>query len=205
MNLRVDLILESEQRSGSLVSLKALGRIAAFLLPALLILAVFSAFRNMKEVTDELAELEAQWAEVKPKQIEVLNLNEEFLANRRTRKELEGWRHSRVDWHEQVVGLMREVPGTIQLTRMRINQALQLIDEQVPARVFSLSLEGTAVGEEAEENVQILKRQLQRATPFEGVIEQVEVTRFAKDTAKSAHKDDRTFRVECKFAPREFE
>ena len=205
MNLRVDLILESEQRSGSPVSAKALLRIVCVLLPALLILAVAGAFRNMKQVTDELASLETQWEEVKPKQIEILSLNQEFQANRRAREELAAWQASRIDWHKQMVALMRVVPRDIQLRRLRANHALHLVEEKTPARVFSMSIEGRAFGEQAEQDVQALRRRLQDRPPLADLIDAVEVTKFAQDPSRDAQKNDRTFKIDCQFTPREFE
>lgn len=203
MNLRVDLILESEQRSASLINLKALARIATVALPVLLVVLVLSSFWDMKKVLGELEMLQAQHDEIKPKQIEATELDEQFQVNRRTLEELQAWNHSRVLWHEQLLAFMREVPRTMQMQRFRVSEALHLLEDNVPARVYTLSIEGKAIGEDAETNVQLLKRRLQQDPPLGDLTEEVKVSRFAQDPAKDAGRNDRIFRIESSFVPRE--
>lgn len=206
MNLRVDLILESEQRSGSVVNLKSTMRIASIVGPIILLFIAGSVFTNARRLNTELNMLEGQMEIAGPKQEAAAELKEDLATNLGILNELEGWQKSHIDWNEQLLGLQREVPATIQLNVLRISQALQLIDNRIPARVFTLVLKGKAVGKDAEHDVDYLQRRLLKAPAFSSVMEKVEIPPggFRAVIEKDGSKSDRIFQLDCMYQARTF-
>lgn len=207
MNLRVDLILESEQRSASVVNLKSILRIASICVPVILVVFILSAVVKMMALKSEFNMLEGQMENAVAKQEAAAKLREELATNLNVLNELEGWRNSHIDWHKQLLGLQKEVPKEIQLSALKLSQTLDLIESGVAARVFTMVLEGNAVGEDAEYNVYRLKRRLENTQLFSSIIEEdgVKVAKYASNPEKGAHKTDRIFRIECLYQDRKFE
>jgi len=205
MNLRVDLILESEQRSGSLLNKKFLLRAVAIVVPLAVLLLIFKEAGRALRLNGELTALTQQWKVIEPKQQQALRFMETYRWNLEIQKELEGWRKSRLDWHTQLVGLMRETPRNIQLQSLRVDQALQMVDNKTPARKFTLALKGKAVGVDAETAVKLLERRLREAPPFAGITTNVQVTQFGADPSKDAKKEDRIFEISCAYRDLKFE
>jgi len=180
MNMRVDLILESEQRSASVVNLKSVIRISSVSLPVILLVIVASIAVNMITLNSELKMLEGEVQAIGSKEKTAETLIKGFAVNREIMNELEGWRKSHIDWYEQLLAMQKEVPSEIQLSAMRISHEFDLIDKKIPVRAFTVALEGNTTGERAELNVHRLKRGLEDSPVLSlGVKEKgVEVSRF---------------------------
>jgi hypothetical protein len=204
MNLRVDLLLDTERRSSSLLSMKSVLRISALVIP--LILAALATFGVMGLLISvrELRMLDARWQQMEPRTKDAAKLLSEFQANREVMKVLEGWRHARVAWHEQFAGIMRVVPAEVQLTHLSVASTIGAVSNKAPARVFAMTLQGRATGPEAELRVQEIEARLLSAAPFSSLTKKAEVTQFGSDTAPNANKDDRVFQILCTYAPRDF-
>ena len=97
MNLRVDFILPSEQRSGSAFSLKTLTRAMSILVPSLLALALAYAVMGVIGAKNELGVLEEKWLHAEPQQATAIKLSKQLHANRRLSKEVAGWKASHID------------------------------------------------------------------------------------------------------------
>jgi len=97
--------------------------------------------------------------------------------------------------------LQTQVPPDIQFTSLRLSQAIQLVEKKVPARAFTLVIEGKAVGEKADESVQVLRRRM--ADAFPGTIEDVAVTRYGAEQSTASLKEDRVFvfEIRCRYKP----
>lgn len=205
MNLRVDLILLTEQRSASVINRKMLIRLTTIVVPLLLITLTAMQVLSFLSVRADAGAKETEWKILEPKQEAALRRRGEFDANRLIQKELDGWRKSHANWHEQMVALVCETPGNIQIRSLTLIQVLQLIDKKTPVRSFSMVLGGKAVGTEAEQNVQELNRRLMSAPSFGGSITNAEVQQFGADKAKDADKQDRVFEILCRYRERKFE
>jgi hypothetical protein len=205
MNLRVDLILESEQRSASLLSLKLLIRIVAALVPLGLLFLVGSQVMEIVVINSEVRGLEAEWKKMGPREKRAWEQAYEYQLNLAVRNELNGWRNSRVNWHEQIVALMQEIPTNVQLQSLSVGHAFQLIDDKVPARLFSIDMKGKAFGTNAESSVRRIERRLTEGPAFSNLTSKVEVPQFVADTARGADKNDRIFAVTCQCKERKLE
>ena len=205
MNLRVDLILPTEQRSASVINVKSLVRIATIVVPTILGLLIALAVMNMIRISSELRNLESQWKEAKPRKEAAAALRKELAGNQDLEKKLTGWTNSRLNWHEQLRGIQKEIPAElqIQLAALTIGSSMVLVDK-VPGRAASLTLKGVAFGENTEANVQKLKASLQQSTTLAAHIGAVEVTRFDASKAAGANKLDRFFQIDAPYKPRKF-
>lgn len=206
MNLRVDLILVNEQRSASLISRKMLIRLGSVVGPLLLLTLIAMQIASYLRVRADTAMKEDAWKALEPRQKAALQYAAAFQANGAIQKELEGWKKSHINWHEQLIALIRETPRNIQLQALSLSQVLQLVDNgKTPARAFSMVLKGKAVGDQAEQNVQEFNRKLMTAASFGGATTNAEVQQFGADTSKDAGKQDRVFQILCRYRERKFE
>jgi len=206
MNLRVDLILESEQRSGSIFSPKSLLRIVTAVVPAILVILVAFAVLSVMRLKGEESALQARWDIAEPKKQAALKLEQQLAANRRILEELKGWKNSHIDWHAQLVGLQEQIPPRVQLSALTINQSLDVIDDKTPARMFAMEIEGRAIGLSAERDVQHLKERLSKTEPFAAAMVEngVQVPVYGADPSATANRQDRVFKIRCVYMPREF-
>lgn len=205
MNLRVDLILESEQRSGSIVTVKSLVRIVSILVPLIVVLLLSWQAYGVVRIKSELRSTEARWQSVEPLEKKAKELAQERQANEDQLAQLNGWRKSHIDWNAHLLQLFHSVPENIQLQNLRVSQALQVTSNKAPARVFTLELRGKAFGAEAESSVNSFKRLLSDDPAFTNDLIKVEVPLFGADTAAGAGKNDRVFEIRCGYRERLFE
>lgn len=200
MNLRVDLILESEQRSGSLLSPKSLIRIAIIVLPLILGIVLASAAYKTWQLSAERKQLEEQLRNIGNRTQEAKDLQEQVAKNENIVAKLTWWHNSRLDWVKVLVGLQKVVPDTIQLQMLSIPEKIKKGD--APAREFTMTLQGKAVGTKAKENVKRLAADIKKAPEFKELLESSKVTSFLRDASQKADPNDRIFKIECKFKPR---
>ncbi len=209
MNLRVDLILETERRSASVVSGKSLVRVAYIVAPILVVLIVAWIVVATISLGRELSDLQERWKTDEPKKEKAALLRKQLGVNKDIDKEVAGWGKSRLRWHDLLLEIQKQVPPTIQLRDLKITQNL-VITNNAPARVFRMTLQGTAVGNDPEfnkANVQALKVRLEKIPVFYDVMEAggVRVERFEQPSDKDAQRNNRVFEVSCALKPRKFE
>ncbi len=205
MNLRVDLILATELRSGSVVSSQGVLRIASVVVPFLLVGFLGWQFLAVRQLRQELESNKLSLDSAAPQQERAKALIAEFQTHRNVAAELAGWNKSRIAWHHQLFSLMGVVPENIQLNDLNISQSLQLTTAEKPARMFVLSLKGKAVGDDAEQSVKRLETALISNPAFESLTETVTVPLFGADTTPEAKRDDRVFEISCLYTQRAFE
>ena len=198
MNLRIDLILESEQRSASLLDLKALKRMGMVIGPAILVVIVLFAILRATQQGRVVANLESKWQTEQPLVAEADKWQTELVKTRDVNNEFEGWRKSRINWHEQIIKLAEITPNDIQLTGFRMSHSLQ---RGRPVRMFSVTLDGKTSGEDAEAHVQTLLRKLEEQPE----ITRVQIMDFRADATPDAQRHDRIFRLELTYRERPIE
>jgi hypothetical protein len=203
VNLRVDLILPSEQRSASLFNPRVVVRLTGILIPVGLLALLAYGVTHMMFVKGRLAAAEQQWRSAEPRKAQAIKLGDQFNANRAIRDELAGWRATHVDWHRQLASVQRRVPPNVQVTSLGIAQVLQTTNN-VLARVFTMRLQGKAVGAGADADVEALREGLRTDPVLTNVHGRVEITMFAADTDRNAKPEDRVFQIDCRYAPRLF-
>ncbi len=204
MNLRVDLILPTEQRSGNPVSVKSLGRMASIIVPLIIVGVVAKvAWSGIQEERD-FKTLKQDLELTKPVHAHAVELMETFKVNREVKNELTYWASTRLSWNEQIVGLIQIVPTNVQLKSLRASEKLTLINDKMPARQITLSMVGRAANANAEESVKFLIEQLENTPPFgSGIISNVVMDGRA-DVSPGAAPTDRTFEIKCTYFTRVF-
>ena len=204
MNLRVDLILPTEQRSGNPVSVKSLGRMASIIVPLIIVVIVAKIVWTGIQEERDFRTLKQDLELTKPVHAHAVELMETFKVNREVKNELTYWASSRLSWNEQVLGLMQIVPTNVQLMSFRASEKLNLIDDKMPGRQITVSIRGRAVNGDAEESVKFLVEQLENTPPFGyGVISNVVMDGRA-DVSPGAAPTDRTFDIKCTYFTRVF-
>jgi hypothetical protein len=205
MNLRVDLILETEKRSASMLTPKMIVRLVSVVGPLLLVALIGWAVAKELVRNGELKTLEARWQATEPLEKKALQLSAEARANAGILAELKGWRHSHVNWSAALLELMRRVPAHLQLVELNLSQSFQVSEKGVPARVFAISLRGRTSGPEAENGVRSLAALLAEDAAFTNLVREVKIPTFAADTSEKAGKDDRVFEITCACREQPFE
>jgi len=202
MNLRVDLILESEQRSASVVSLKFVLRLVAIVVPTVLVLLILWAVTSFISAKNQMRNLEEAWKITEPRLNAVAELRGKATLNQAMFKELEGWKKTHVDWNQHLQVIQRIFPKDLQLSSLTLTHVIQATPKQGMARQFALLLKGTAFGDTADQNVQKLRRTIQKSAPFTNILEEVEVKQFEADPQ---NRNNRLFQIECRYQPRLFQ
>jgi hypothetical protein len=206
MNLRVDLILDTEKRSGSAVSLKSAIRIAIIFVPICIVVFVLVTLLDTTRLTKKACVLEGSWADAQIKQSEAAVLAATFTRNRNILAELEGWRAAHAEWNEHLIAILKIIPDSIQLNNLNVKHKIAVIGpkNRYQGREFILSLTGKAYGPTASADVDTLKRKLGIVEPLCDQLKEIRVPIFRQDDDADAAKSDRIFMIECHYKPKLF-
>ena len=200
MNLQVDFMLDTERRSGSTVSQKFIIRLAAFIIPVIVLgLFVVLIFTYQSSKRDRNV-VEQEKVRIDPEYNKVVNLEKEFKSVQNLKVAIQGWSDSRLDAYRLLRGLQHAAPQTIQLTQWVFNEKVEAVGA-VFGRTAGIYMKGKVAGERPEADVQRLYHALKSQPPFPDIMEQVEVKRFAASEALN-EQDSRVFDIECTLKPR---
>ena len=204
MNLRIDLILDTEQRSGSLLNAKSLTRLVSILVPLLAAGLIAWQLFIVVGLRKQLNDLILDWEIKQPQSEKAITLTKEFESHKSILRELEGWKKSRIAWNDQISQIMKITPENIQLQTLTMHQVLSLYKKTSPARMYALSLAGKATGRTAEKSVRGFEQKLQSSSAFTGVVEKVTVPQYGEDPSADADRDDRIFQIETDYEVQTF-
>lgn len=200
MNLHVNLILDSERRSGSSVSLKFMVRAAAAVIPIVLGIMLAGLVMVSRSASQSLKFAEQEKRQQAPMYQSAVVLQQQVKEYRQVADALAGWSASRADWRALLDRFQTVVPPSIQVLRLTVTETLGQAGN-APARIAGLNINGRVVGDRAEEAVQTLDRALRSDPVFTNVFAKVDVKRF-EASANPAEKNTRVFEIECILAPR---
>ena len=201
--MHVNLIYDTELRSTSPVSLSLAIKLAAGSIIFLLLLGAFSVWTAFYTLQTDVAKAREEWRRTEPRHQAAIKLRTDLAVQNAILKQIVGWRHTCMDWGEQLDRLQAVVPAEVQLTDLRLSQVILITSNNVPARVYELRLTGRAGSAGSEENISQLKQSLANA-PFDRVIESVTIPpgSFRQDPAA---KTSRVFELVGKYGARRFE
>jgi len=183
-----------------LLSPKSLVRIAIIVLPTVFGLVLAGAAYDTWQLSTQRKELEERLKTTGAREQEAKKLQEMVQENENIAAKLKWWHDTQLDWAEQLVGIQKLVPPTIQLQLLSIPQ--KIAKGATPAREFTMIIQGKAVGLHANANVKRLAADILKAPEFKGILESSDVTSFSRDMSQKADPNDRLFKIECKFKPR---
>ncbi|NQT02320.1 MAG: hypothetical protein HQ580_09870, partial [Planctomycetes bacterium] len=187
MSLQVNMILDSELRSGSSVRQKFVVQMLAAVVPILFLFVMIPLVFGSRAAKKNRLLVELERKQIRPNYIMVLNLRKELHNYQAFLRDMEGWRDSRTVWHQALRSLQEIVPVNIQLTRLVVAEKVEVVDG-VPARITSMYIKGKVVGEKSEKDVEYLHQALKESQPFKSLMERVEVKRFAASkNAEESH------------------
>jgi hypothetical protein len=202
--MRVNLMLDTEMRSASPVSLTMVVRTLAGALIVLFLLLVISLFTSFRALQNNVTYAGLAWKQTEPKYLEAVRLRSNLTHKVATLREIQGWRNTRIAWGGQLETLKSTIPPMVQMTELIVIQDLLLMSNNIPSRVFELRLAGRtgAVGSEA--SVSEFREALVSQPPFDKMIEAVTIPSgsFRQDPV---NKSDRAFEIVCKYRPKLFE
>lgn len=204
MNIQVNLIRLSEQRSASLVSLKSMGLIAAIVVPLIAVLGLGWIYMGFLEARGALKLLEQEQEQTAQARREALALGETLRVQREILDEVLGWHRSRVPWHEVLDGILPHVPATMQWRSLQMLQETAVAKDGQLERAHAVALIGRCQGPGAEQQVEALRRAWVSEPPMGPWVEQATVAAFAEDEAPDAAREDRQFQIDVKFRPGRF-
>jgi len=200
MNLQVDFMLDTERRSGSSVSQKFVVRLAAFVIPVIM-LGLFGVLivTNQSSKRDRDA-VEQEKIQVDPEHKKVLSLEKEFKSGQDLKAAIQGWGDSRLDAYGLLRGLQRAAPQSIQLTQWMLKEKVEAVGT-VFGRTAGIYMKGKVAGEHPEADVELLYQALKSEPPFKDIMAQVKVKRFAA-SEELDEQGGRVFDIECMLKPR---
>lgn len=202
MNLRVDLILETEQRSASVVNIKGVIRIVSIVVPVILIVCIAMVVSTMMRINSELKTREAEMAIAGPKKDAAIKYREELSKNKQTLQELEGWRQTRIEWADQLAKIQNIIPTEIQLTSLKILNAVETV-EGVPARTSNMLIKGKALGSQANANVEMLG-DIEKNQAFTNSMKEARVADYKRNEDPAANEGEMLFLIEVTYQPKKF-
>jgi hypothetical protein len=206
MNFRVDLILPSEQRSGSVLSIKSILRIVSIAVPSIILVLFALGIMSMLRLKNEYNLYKGEKDATEPREKTAVKVRGELGQNRGTLNEITGWSASHIDWHKQFQGLQLAVPEQIQFTGLKIDQSLPV--DSVPARVFSCTADGKTRGSTPQSDVQLLISQMKSQPLMAALLSQDSVRivpgSFGDDPDKNAPSHARVFTIAWEYTPLKF-
>lgn len=197
MNLHVNLILDSERRSSSRISSKFIIRSSASVTVVIFALLIAFILIGAQSAKKQLVFAEQEQKQLEPVFKTVNELKQELDVIQNFTNTISVWSRTRPEWPDLLAGLQAIMPPNIQLIRLTMNESFTTV-EGTPARSVSIYLQGKAVGDHSETDVQNLEKSLKEKTPFIGVVDTAKVKQF--EAAKIAGQENmRIFDIECRF------
>jgi hypothetical protein len=203
ISLRVNLLRAEELRYQGAVSREFAVKMSFYGGGTLLALLGIIAFVNARISSGQLATSRSAWADIEPRYERVRALQGELAKNNQVSGDLESWSSTRVNWHEQLHQLRSLVPPEIQLTEMSVRGEWQVIvegekenEKRIPARQFTLRLEGRVSGDRADEVVVQLVDRMRADEKLSTALESVKLQGLQRSTRAGAGDGTRVFGIE---------
>ena len=161
MSVRVNLLRPEEIRLQTAVSRSFLVKGGITLAVAAVVSGlIFGGFQYHRTRTAQ-KQMSARWVVLKPQFEEGKKIWEEYNANEELLGELEAWTTSRLNWLGPLESLQQMVPANLQFTRLAISGDVKISSTEsrtknksgTPVRLFSMRLEGQAVGTLSDQDV----------------------------------------------------
>ncbi|HAL91736.1 MAG TPA: hypothetical protein DCM68_01770 [Verrucomicrobia bacterium] len=204
MSLQVNLILEPERRSASLIRFKTIGQIAVAVAVTVLTASLAWKYLGYLEVRRALQQLEPQRMEFEQRQKETDVLQQALNLHKGYLDEIMGWHHSRLPWEDILEGIRTHVPDTMQWRTLQLRMQLAVGKDGHYAREHAVTLNGRHQGANAEARVESFRRAWETEAPMSDWTDKAVVASFTDDDTPGATSQDRLFQIEVSFKPRSF-
>lgn len=207
MNLRVDLIYPTEQRSASKLNMRMVSRIGVFGVPAVLILIAVISLVRVQGLSREVRRWENRWRIAAPEKDGAIEFQSTMQQNTLWTREIESWSASRIDMAALLKNLRSNVPSMVQFTDLQIAEEFREIEDAGIIRQYWITLSGKADGPRAKDDVEDLTSAMNGHPAFTGLVANAEVPAgaFAQDDDPQAPPTRRVFQIKVEFKPRPFD
>lgn len=215
MNVRVNLIKDTELRHVGMVSRSFLIRVSSITAVTVLALFLIIFIGRYKLVQQQLTGARDRWETLKPAYDRVRVLRQDLVDRRKIMGELTGWSKSRINWVTPLTELQQTVPPTIQLTKLLIRGEFSMKEPKVtappsdpgkpppeipatPMRRYFINIYGRASGTLADQVVIHFVRTFRQMPALHEILEGVKLQRLQKeaDGDKGNEQPDRSFEIE---------
>ena len=199
MNLHINLILDDERRSGSDVSLKFVLNTALIVAGTVLALVIVYLVMDARSAMREYAAEKNRQKEFQPLYQSVVKTRGELDKVQELVSLLEGWKTNRLNHSDCLRTLQQSVPANMQLTRLNMQNNLVGAGAE-PAGAVECIYAGVRLGR-APIRCALSALALKSRSPFDKVMEDIAIKRFAADAEQSGD-DVRVFEMEGRLTKR---
>lgn len=203
MNLHVNLIEDSEKRSGSSVRVIFVTKAILITLPVLFLLFASLLLFRMHLAKGEINRTRELIAARKDQIALSAEVKKQKAAFTEMRKRLESWNRMRIESHSQLAAIRLCVPLEIQLTSLRLTRT-DAVTNNAPVAHYTLQLRGKTGGQTPELHLTRLRAHLLRHADLTNALESVEAPpgSFVEDRSAGANPTDRLFLLDCAYTAR---
>lgn len=213
MKLRVNLLKEGETRYQGPVSLRFLVRAGGGTIIAIIVLVVGIAIQRQVMLTRNLKWSQAEWQRIGPRYEEIKKKQTLLTNYKGLLEELQQWGYTNTSWHEMLLELQKNVPESVQLSRLQVDGAWTFIKPpavppkegstapprelpSTPARQITLTVAGKVTGELADEVVVRFTKSLEKSPGFDTLFDTMKLQRLFRDSGDAKRTDVRQFEIE---------
>lgn len=200
MNLHLNLLADSEIRSGSNISRKFIIGLIASAVPLVLLSIILFLVFAQRQAHQDLAAVQDEQRQLDPVYKTVLELKGQLAKSELMAEEIDGWRSSRINWYSVLTELQKLIPPNAQLTHLTINERIESEDGR-PARKLLLIMKGKVAGRSAREDIQALDRRMKENKTFSALMSDVDV-RLLGGSENAKEPDVCMFDATCVFKSR---
>lgn len=203
MKLRVNLLKEGETRYQGPVSIRFLARAGGGTIIAIVLLVVGIAIQRQIMLTRNLKWSQSEWERIGPR-YEDIKKKQSLLTNYKSLlEELQQWGYTNTAWHVMLLELQKDVPESVQLSRLQIDGSWTFIKPpaappkegstapprelpSAPARLIKLTVAGKVSGELADEVVVRFTKSLEKSKGFDTLFDTMKLQRLFRDSSDPA-------------------
>lgn len=187
MSISVNLILATEQRSGSKINPKSALRIVSLIVPLLILLAVGHQGLRLFFISTNLSIMESRWESAEPRQNFAKRQLQRVNQNLKILQEIESWQASSPAWDTVLVACMESTPEDIQATTLRLQtqpSEKQADGGSPPIRLPNILIEGIATEPGAMIAIQGYQKAIEQHPWIANFIDAANVVNFAADPSE---------------------
>lgn len=222
MNLRVNLIKDTELRHPGTISTRTVVKISIISALVILSITALTIMGQRASVTRALEQTEINWQNVEPTFRQIQGMQERAIEILKYQKELDAWAHSGIDWVAPFEALPDVVLPAIQLRKLWVSSSVTKQEpdktvrksksskdpppkEKPLIRQYALMIDGQVSGPKGEQVVVQFVRDLRTHEVFAAEFDDVRLQGLKSATGHRGEGENiRLFGVEALSKPQEF-
>ena len=191
MNLRIDLLKESERRYQGAVSRAFVAKMVGIVALIGVALIGVTSWIKYRMTMNSVAVAEEQWRQIETAFEQVRKMKDDMGANDNMYQQLKGWNVSRLEWHALLEDLQRMVPLNVQLTKLSVSSSTTTITpdtkenpeaDNTPrdVRTSRLRMDGKAIGDKSDKTVLDFAETLRESKGFGSVWDSINLKKMQR-------------------------